>query len=67
MDREKDMQSAEIAQQVADYLARGGRIDQVDHTANKSYREPLRRTRKQQVQWARENLKGRKQKGVDSH
>ena len=38
-----------IARQTREYLARGKTIEQVDHTANKTWGEPITRTRKEQV------------------
>lgn len=39
----------EIAAQVAEYLANGGVITQVDHTANRSHNQPIKRSRKEQI------------------
>lgn len=38
-----------IQRQIADYLASGGNIEVVDHTANFEYRQPVKRSRKDQV------------------
>ena len=38
-----------IEREIAEYLASGKTIKQVDHTANKSFNEPLKRTRKEQI------------------
>lgn len=42
-----------INREVAEYLAKGGKIQKVDHTANHTYRQPIKRKRKDQVEWAR--------------
>ena len=47
----------EISRQTAEYLARGNTIEQVDHTANKTYNEPIKRTRKEQVKALKKMLK----------
>lgn len=49
--RRKDHE--EIDQQVAEYLACGGKIETVHHTQNWSYNQPAKRTRDDQVEWAR--------------
>ena len=38
-----------IQSDVAKYLASGGTIDRVDHTANHGYRQPKKRNRKEQI------------------
>jgi len=55
----------EINQQVADYLARGGTIQTVDHTQNWSYNQPPKRNRFEQVEWARRHNRISK-KGIDT-
>ena len=42
-----------VAADTAEFLAKGGEITEADHTANYSYRQPAKRTRKEQVNWAR--------------
>jgi cystathionine beta-lyase/cystathionine gamma-synthase len=49
----KLQEAATIAQQVAEFLARGGKIDQVDHTANRSFSEPIVRKKADQVKWVK--------------
>ena len=48
---EKKAASMEIAQQTVDFHARGGKVEKVDHTANHSYQQPAKRTRKEQVKY----------------
>lgn len=47
--REKDLQRIIIQRQVSEYLERGGEIQVIDHTANFEYRQPVKRSRKDQV------------------
>lgn len=48
---EKQAQRDEIERLTQEYLARGGSVEQVDHTANHSHQQPAKRTRKDQVQY----------------
>ena len=41
----------ELADQVAAYLAGGGTIDTVTHTDNHSHDQPIKRNRKDQIQY----------------
>lgn len=61
--RRKDHE--EIDKQVADYLARGGTIQTVDHTQNWSFSQPVKRARNDQVEWARRHNRISK-KGIDT-
>lgn len=38
-----------LKRDIAKFLAGGGKIKHVDHTANKSYKEPVKKTRAQQI------------------
>lgn len=55
----------EIDQQVAEYLAQGGTIQTVDHTHNWTYTQPVKRSRQDQVAWARRHNRISK-KGIDT-
>jgi len=55
----------EISDQVSQYLAQGGQIQTVDHTQNWSYNQPPKRSRLEQVEWARRHNRISK-KGLDS-
>lgn len=46
-----DMQRIEIRLQTLKFLAQGGEIKTVDHTANRSFKQPIKRTRKEQVKY----------------
>ncbi len=49
----RDGDHIEIDRQVAEYLARGGKINRVDHTANNTHNQPIIRNRRDQVAWAK--------------
>jgi hypothetical protein len=49
MKTEKELLRGRISNDIAEYLARGGVVDRVDYTANRSYLEPPKLTRRQQV------------------
>lgn len=51
--RAKDITREAISLHTASYLASGGQIQRVDHTANASYSEPIKRTRREQVEHQR--------------
>lgn len=51
--RKPSISSDEIAGHVADFLARGGTITEVDATANHNYLRPLKRTRREQIDYNR--------------
>ena len=44
-----DMQRIELTIQTLKFIAQGGEVQQVDHTANHSYKQPVKRTRKDQI------------------
>ena len=57
--RECERIRIEIENLTKKYLSGGGCIDQVDHTANHSFKQPVKRTRKQQVDYERKRtMKG---------
>ena len=48
-----DMQRIELRMQTLKFIAQGGEVQQVDHTANHSYKQPVKRSRKAQVEYER--------------
>ena len=48
---EKERHRIEIQKQIAKFIADGGRIDRVDHTANHSHAQPTKRSRRDQVDY----------------
>lgn len=50
---EKERERIAIRLQTLKYLARGGTVVPVDHTANHSYQQPIKRNRKDQVNYIR--------------
>jgi len=38
-----------IDKDVAEFLARGGKVHKVDYTENRSFKDPIKRTRKDQI------------------
>lgn len=53
---EKESMREKIARQIQEYLANGKVIHKVDHTANKTWGEPIKRTRKEQIQTMKRKL-----------
>ena len=45
----KALQRLAIERQVAEYLARGGTVATIDHTDNHCHDQPVRRSRREQV------------------
>lgn len=45
----KEADHITIDKDVAAFLAKGGKIKQIDHTDNYSFNQPVKRTRKEQV------------------
>ena len=57
----RDEEHAELRRQMEEFLARGGKIDTVEYQRNYDAQQPIKRTRKMQVEWQRKN--GRIQNG----
>lgn len=55
--KHKELDRIRINADIAKYLARGGKIEAVDHTANATYHDGPKRNRRDQVEWARRHNK----------
>jgi hypothetical protein len=53
-----DKERLELSAKVQQYVDEGGEIHCVDHTANHSFKQPIKRTRKAQIDYERRRLKG---------
>jgi len=53
MTTQKDQIRAEISRQIAEFLASGKNIDQVDYTANHYHQQPIKRSRREQIDYAK--------------
>lgn len=58
----KTRQQIAIAAQTAKFLTSGGKVQAIDHTANNGFQSPAKRSRKDQVEWAKRNnrVRGRR-------
>lgn len=54
---ERDEERITIAKQIKEYLSTGKTIKEVDHTANASYGQPIKRSRKDQIKHVKRRQK----------